>query len=97
MIWFFICLAIKKFQQRVTDLFIRSKKSNIFFVFIPQSYYAVSKKIRLNSPNYFTMKVPNKQEHQQIALNHFEDFMNLYNVCNFAKSVLYNLTFFSVW
>ena len=42
------------------------------------------------------MKVPNKQEHQQIAFNHFEDFMNLYNVCNVTKSVLYNLAFFSV-
>ena len=92
----FYMFSNKKTPKRVTDLFIRSKKPNIFFVFIPQSYYAVSKKIKLNSPNYFTMKVPNKQEHQQIALNHFEDFMNVYNVCNFAKSVLYNLTFFSV-
>ena len=37
----------------------------------------------LNSTHYFIMKIPNKQELQQIAFNHlsdigFKDFMNLY-------------------
>ena len=42
--------------------------------------------IRLNSINYFIMKIPNKRELQQIAHNHstdidFKDFMNLYEKC----------------
>ena len=41
------------------------------------------KNIRLNSTHYFAMKIPNKREIQQIALNQssdidFQDFMNLY-------------------
>ena len=45
--------------------------------------FAVPKNIRLKSVHYFIMKVPNKQELQQIALNHssdidFKNFMNLY-------------------
>ena len=86
----------KKTPTKSNRFIYQMQKTKYFFVFIPQSYYAVAKKIRLNSPNYFIMKVPNKQEHQQIAFNHFEDFMNLYNVCNVTKSVLYNLAFFSV-
>ena len=44
------------------------------------------KNIRLNSTHYFVMKIPNKIELQQIALNHlsdidFQDFMNLYKKC----------------
>ena len=44
------------------------------------------KNIELNSTYYFIMKIPNKQELQQIAFNHssdidFKDFMNLYKKC----------------
>ena len=43
--------------------------------------------IKLNSPQYFTTKIPNKQEFQKIAFNHslvidFQYFMNLYKKCN---------------
>ena len=36
--------------------------------------------------HYFLMKIPNKREHQQIAVYHssdidFQDFMNLYKKC----------------
>ena len=44
----------------VNELFIRGRKLNISFVFITQSYFAVPKNIKLNSTNYFIMKVPNK-------------------------------------
>ena len=42
--------------------------------------------IRLNSTHYFIMKISNKHELQQIALNHSSDidrkgFMNLYKKC----------------
>ena len=46
----------------------------------------VPKNIRLNSTPYFIMKIPKKQELQQIAFNHssdinFKNFMNLYKKC----------------
>ena len=65
----------------VAELLIRSRKLNISFVFISQSYFAVPETIRLNY--YFIMKIPNKRELQQIVLNNlsdieFKDFMKLY-------------------
>ena len=67
----------------VTELFIRGRKLNISIVFITQSYFKVPKDVRLNSTHFFIMKIPNKSEIQQIALNHssdidFKDFMNIY-------------------
>ena len=75
-----------KLNPVVTELFIRRKKLNISLVFITQSYFAISKGIRLNSIHYFVMKILNKKELQQIAFNHssdikFQDFMNLYKKC----------------
>ena len=65
----------------VTELFIRDRKLNISLVFITQSYFAVSKYIRLYSIHYFIMKIPNKRQLQQIAFNQssdidFQDLMN---------------------
>ena len=67
----------------VTELFIRGRKLNISIVFITQSYFKVAKDVTLNSTHFFIMKIPNKRERQQIALNHssdidFKDFMNIY-------------------
>ena len=77
----------KKLNPIVTELFIRGRKLIISFVFIAQSYFTVSKNIRLHSTYYFIIKVPSKQELQQTAINHasdidFKDFMNLYKICN---------------
>ena len=60
----------KELNPIVTELFIRSRNLNISFAFIKQSYFAMSKNIRLNSMHYFMMKIPNKQELQQIAFNY---------------------------
>ena len=57
----------------VTELFIRGRKLNISLVFIMQSYFKVPKDVRLNSTHFFNMKIPNKRELQQIALNHSSD------------------------
>ena len=75
-------ISNKNFNPMVTDLFIRRRKLNIAIVFIKQSYFLVTKNIKLNLTHYFIMKVRNKQELQQIAFQHssgieFEDFMNL--------------------
>ena len=63
-------LSNKKLNPIVTEFFIRGKKLNISLVFITQSYFAVSKSIRLNPTHYFLMKIANKQEIQQIAFNY---------------------------
>ena len=51
-----------------------------------QSYFKVSKDVRLNSTQFFIMKIVDKRELQQIALNHsldidFKDFMKIYKEC----------------
>ena len=51
-------LSNKKLNPMLTELFIRVKKLNISLAFIPQSYFAVPKNIRLNSTHYFIMKMP---------------------------------------
>ena len=66
-------LSNKKIQQIATDLFTRGRKLSIAFVFITRSYFAVPKNIRLKSRHNFIMKILNKQESQQIALNHSTD------------------------
>ena len=73
----------KKLDSIVTELFIRGRKRNISIVFITQFYFKVPKGVRLNSTHFFIMKIPNKRELQQIALNHssdidFKDFMKIY-------------------
>ena len=75
-----------KLNPIVTELFIRGRELNISIVFITQSYFKVPKDVRLNSTLFFIMKIPNKRELQQIALNHssdndFKDFMNIYKKC----------------
>ena len=69
-----------KLNPIVPELFIRGRKLNISIVFITQSYFKVPKNVRLNSTHFFIMKIPNKRELQQIALNHSSDidFMNIY-------------------
>ena len=63
----------KKLNSIVTELFLRGRKLNISLVFITQSYFKVPKDVRLNSTHFFIMKIPNKRELQQIALNHSSD------------------------
>ena len=56
------------------------------YVFITQSYFAAPQNNSLSSTHYFIMKIPNKQELQQIAFNYssdieIPDFMNLHKKC----------------
>ena len=60
----------KNVNPVVTELFIRGRKLNISIAFIKQSYFRVPKQVRINSTQLFIMKIPNKRELQQIALNH---------------------------
>ena len=76
-------ISNKKLNSIVTELFIRARKLIISLFFITQSQFAVLENIRLNSTDYFIVKIPNKRELEEIAFNHssdivFKDFMNLY-------------------
>ena len=81
-----ICLAIKKLNPIVTELFIRGRQLNIYLVFIEQSYFTITKNVIINSTYYFVARIPNKRELQQMAFNHssdidFQDFINFYKKC----------------
>ena len=76
----------KKSNSIVTELFIRCRKLNISLVFISQSYFKVPKDVRNNSTHFFIMKIPNKRELMQIAINHSsdintKDFIEIYRKC----------------
>ena len=76
-------MSNKKFQAIIKELFIRCRKLNISLVFIPQSYFSFPKDVRLNSTHYLIMKINNRTELQNIAINHsanieYKDFMKIY-------------------
>ena len=75
----------KKFQAVIEEFFIRCRKLNISLVFVTQSYFAVPKDVRLNSP-HLIMKINNRKNLQNIAINHsanidYKDFMKIYREC----------------
>ena len=59
----------KKFQAIIKELFVRCSKLNVSLVFITQSYFSVPKVVWLNSTLYMIMKINNKRELQNIAIN----------------------------
>ena len=63
----------------VTDLFIRRRKLNISLVFITQSYFAVSKNIRLNSTKILSRKFQMKEifNKLQLIIHHILTFKTL--------------------
>ena len=79
-------ISNKKVNLIVTELFIRCRKLNISSIFICQSYFKVPKDVRNNSTHFFIMKIPNKRELMQIAINHSpdintKDFIEIYRKC----------------
>ena len=73
----------KKLNSIATELFIRGRKLKISLFFITQSYF---KDVRLNTTHFFIMKIPNKTELRQIAINHSseintKEFINIYKKC----------------
>ena len=76
----------KIFQAIIKELFIRCRKLNISLVYITQSNFSVPKEARLNCTHYLIMKIHNKRELQQIAIDHSEDidyksFLKIYRNC----------------
>ena len=76
-------MANKKFQAIIKELFIRCRKLNILLVFVTQSYFSVSKDVRLSSTHYLIMKLNNRRELQSIAINHSAniDFKGFLKIC----------------
>ena len=50
----------KKLNPIVTELFIRGRKLNISTAFITQSYFKITKEVRLNTTRFFIMKILKK-------------------------------------
>ena len=76
----------KKFKAIIKELFIRCRKLNISPVFMTRSYFLVPEDVRLNSRHYLIMKISNKRELQNTAINHsgdidYKDFMKIYREC----------------
>ena len=85
-IWLQTLQQIKRFQAITKELFIRCRKLNISLVFITQSYLSVPKDVRLNPTHYLIMKINNKREWQNVAINHsadidYDDFIKIYGEC----------------
>ena len=51
-------ISNKKLNWVVTELFIRDRKLKISHVYFTQSYFKVSKYVRINSTYFFIMKIP---------------------------------------
>ena len=82
----------KTFQAIIKESFIRCRKLNISLAFITQSYFSAPKVARLNSTHYLIMKINNKRELQNIAINHsedidYKDFMKTYR--EYTKELYY--------
>ena len=79
-------MSNKKFQAIIKELLIRCKILNISLVFITQSYFFVPKDVRLNSIHYLIMKINNRKDLQNIAIDHsadidYNDFARIYREC----------------
>ena len=79
-------MSDKKAQQVLKELFIRCKKLNNSLCFLTQSYFSFPKDVRLNCTHYIILKLNNKRELQNIAINHssdidYQDFVKIYRDC----------------
>ena len=86
-------MSNKNLNPVVTGLFIRGRKPNFSLAYITQSYFAVSKNIRLNSTNNFVMKIINKKDFQKLHLITYQ-ILALKALWIFNKKVLQNHVLF---
>ena len=83
----------RKFQAIIKELFIECRKFNISLVFITQSYFSVPKDVTLNL-THLIMKISNKRELQNIAINHsadidYQDFIKNYREGTKKKHIIF--------
>ena len=86
----------KKLNPIVIELFFRDRKLNISVVFMTQSYFKVPKGVKSSSKHFFIMKIINKRELQQTALNYssdidFRHFMKIYRKCTSEPYSVFSL------
>ena len=80
-------LSNKKLNSVVTELFNRSKKLNVFLVFITQSYLKVSKDVILNTTHFLLWNLQaNKNLKKLLIIIH--QILNLRNLLIFIKMYL---------
>ena len=82
----------------VAELFIKGRKLNISLIFTTQSYFKLPKDVRMDAIHLFIMKISNKRELQQIAINNSSDIeiYKIYKKCtNEPSSLLVNDTTFA--
>ena len=70
-------------QAIIKEIFFRCRQLNISLVFITQSYFSLPKDMTLNSTHYLIMKINNKRELQNIAINHsaYIDYNYFMKIC----------------
>ena len=90
----------KKLNSVVTKLFIRGRKLKISLIFITQSYFKVPQDVRNNSTHFFIMKIPNKREFMQIAINHSldintKDFIEIYKKCTDKTIFIFSYRYYT--
>ena len=75
----------KKNQAIMKELLIRCRKLNISLVFITVLFFCF-KRCQINSTHYLIMKINNRRELRNIAINHsadiyYKNFMMIYREC----------------
>ena len=86
-------ISNKNLNPVVTGLFIRGRKPNFSLAYITQSYFAVSKNIRLNSTHNFVMEIINKKDFQKLYLITYQ-ILAFKALWIFNKKVLQNHVLF---
>ena len=79
-------MSNKKFQAIIKELFITSREIKINLCFLTQSYFITPKDVRSNCTHYVILKVNNKRELQNIAINYsadidYRDVLKIYRNC----------------
>ena len=88
-------IMINRKLQDIKELFITCNKPKYPLVFTTQSYFSVPKDARLNSTHYLVVKINNKRELQNIAINYsadidHKDFVKIYREC--SKKIYFRTT-----
>ena len=86
-------ISNKNLNPVVTGLFTRGRKPNFSLAYIAQSYFAVSKNIRLNSTHNFVMEIINKKDFQKLYLITYQ-ILAFKALWIFNKKVLQNHVLF---
>ena len=77
-------------------MLIGGRKLNISIVFIAQLYFKVPKEVKLNTTDFFIMKILNDRELQQIDLKYSSDIISLKDFMKIYKKFAVEKYYFLV-